>query len=200
MKRVLALMAAICVLAISGCSTGGGNSSGQTADAGSGGGVNVQEKEDNIVEISIPLSLMMEEPAPELSQQEKDNGFLTKEVTDEAIKYTIKKSKYDAFIKELQKTTADSIHEVLTDGTYQSIQEVKHTDDFGEITILVDKATYDNNFAEKLMPLGPGLAGCMYQAFALNTEIKCIVIIQDKDSGAEITRVIYPDVLNASSK
>ena len=200
MKRVILLVLAVCVLAASGCSTGGVSTSGEVTDTASRGGVNVQENDDRTIEISLPISLMSEGATEELTQEEKDNGFLTKVITDDAVKYTIKKSKYDAFMKDYKKTVEESLDKMITDGTYPSVQEIRHTDDFGEITILVDKTSYENSFTDQFVILGAGLSGALYKAFAITSDPTCTVIVQDKESKAELARVVYPDALDMSDE
>ena len=201
MRKILAaILAAALTIPLFGCADAGTGPSSRAPGTGSDAGIDVQENGDEVIEISIPLSLFGDDATPELTQEEKDNGFLTKTVTEEAVAYTIPKGKYDAFMEEYKKTVSASLDEMVTGGTYQSVKDIQHTDDFGEITILVDKAAYESSFTDAFITLGAGLSGCMYKAFAAGADPACTVIVQDKDSGAEISRTVYPDALNTSDK
>lgn len=123
MKKVLsAILATVLSIALFGCSDAKPDPSNQSPDTESREGVNVQENGDKEVEISIPLSLMEKGATSELTQEEKDNGFLTKNVTGDYVKYTIKKSKYESFMKDYKKTVEESLNEMVTSGTYKSVK------------------------------------------------------------------------------
>ena len=199
MKKILAAALAMFMsVSLFGCSSGGTASIDPASDTESNDGVNVQEQEDNILEISLPLSLMEEGTTSELTQEEKNNGFLTKTVTGDEIKYTIKKSRYNAFMEDYKQTVEDSLNELVTSGDYPSVREIQNADDFGEITILVDKAAYESSFTDRFIILGAGLSGCLYKAFAVNSYKTCTVIVKDKTTGEELSRTTYPDALNTA--
>ncbi len=133
-----------------------------------------------------------------LTQEQIDNGFTKVEKQEDgSAVYTIKKEKYDIFIKDLRQTTKESLQEVanlLSENGNTSIRKMSSSSDFERITFEVDKQQYIEGMSmDSIYVMSCGLTSCMYQMFDINSTGKCKIEIKDVDSGEIFKTIIYPD-------
>ena len=99
-------------------------------------GVKAQKNNNDTVSIDIPASLIGKNATDKLTDEQKNNGFKKAVINkDGSVTYTIDSQKYDTFLKEYQKTVAESLDKIKTDGNYKSVNSVEYNDNFSEITL-----------------------------------------------------------------
>lgn len=150
----------------------------------------------NTVELTIPaefLEMIDEDFDYTLTEENKENGFTDiKKNEDGSATYTIKKSDYKKLKKELQATTKESLDELVTEGSFPSLERIEYNDDFSEITIFVDKDSYENSF-DSLAVTTCGLCSLMYQIFDIDAENVCEVTVKDSSTDKVIDTQIFPE-------
>ena len=106
------------------------------------------------------------------------------------------KSKHNEIMFEMKQTIKKSFSELVTDETYAGIiNEIKHNDDFTDITIIVNREKYENDFFAGMSTFVCGMNGIMYHTFNGTKDPKVTVNVKDADSGEIISSVVYPDAM-----
>lgn len=151
------------------------------------------------VKLTIPkefISLMGEDYDYTLTEEEKANGFTdVKKKADGSAEFTIKKEKYEIFIKELKKSTVKSIKETIASISEQgnaSIKNIKYRSDLGQISVYVDKPQFNEVF-DALYINTVGLTACMYRMFDINCNGECIIDLIDTNTNKVYETIICPD-------
>lgn len=155
-------------------------------------GVKAQKNNNDTVSIDIPASLIGKNATDKLTDEQKNNGFKKAVVNkDGSVTYTIDSQKYDTFLKEYQKTVAESLDKIKTDGNYKSINSVEYNDNFSEITLIVDKNKFENGM-DSIAIMQAGVSAAMYQAFDINSKTKTTINVKDQKTGKVFKTEKYP--------
>lgn len=157
------------------------------------GGIETDENLFGDVTIIIPPEFTGGGTPETSTGGEKDDTFSNVEkLPDGSVKYTIKRSKYKGFIKELKESTAESLAGLCGDDGYQSVKNIEYNDDFSEITIDVDKENYENGY-DRFVKIAAGLCCRMYQVFDVDAAQKVSIKVKDNISGDIIETAVYPE-------
>lgn len=128
-----------------------------------------------------------------LTDEQKQNGLKKAEkLSNGSIKYTFKRSAYRSFIADLRKTIAESVDELLSDDTYQSVKKIKYNDNFSKFTVSVDRDEYENSF-DTLITLVLVLESRIYQIFDVDAPQKVVIDIADNATGEIFETESYPE-------
>lgn len=161
-------------------------------------GITVDKKLFGDVEITIPEPIVafMGEAATELTDEQKEKGFTKAEKqADGSLKYTIKRSKYDDYLKELRESTASGFDEMLKDGSLTSVKNITYNKDFSKITITADKEKFQSGF-DSSMILGCALSAQLYQSFDVDAPQKVVVEVKDSVTNEIFQTETYPEENN----
>ncbi len=155
-------------------------------------GVKAQKNNNDTVSIDIPASLIGKNATDKLTDEQKNNGFKKAVINkDGSVTYTIDSQKYDTFLKEYQKTVAESLDKIKTDGNYKSVNSVEYNDNFSEITLIVDKNKFENGM-DSIAIMQAGVSAAMYQAFDINSKTKTTINVKDQKTGKVFKTEKYP--------
>ena len=170
----------------------------QSATSNTNNGIQVDKKLFGDVEIVIPepIAALMGEEATALTDEQKEKGFTKLEKqADGSVKYTIKRSKYDDYLKELRESTASGFDEVLKDGSLTSVKNITYNKDFSKITITADKKEFESGYDSSVI-LGCALASQLYQCFDVNAPQKVVVEVKDSVTNEIFQTETYPEENN----
>ncbi len=155
-------------------------------------GVKAQKNNNDTVLIDIPASLIGKNATDKLTDEQKSNGFKKAVVNkDGSVTYTIDSQKYDTFLKKYQKTVAESLDKIKTDGNYKSVKSVEYNDNFSEITLIVNKNKFENGM-DSIAIMQAGISAAMYQAFDINSKTKTTINVKDQKTGKVFKTEKYP--------
>lgn len=194
MKKILAIAIA-CAMMLSFAACTASNNDNETTDTSVSSTepskADIVDENLLTVDITIPASMFDEEnPASEeLSQEQIDNGFKSAKLNDDgSVTYTMSKSSFKTYKKELNEQTADTLSKLNTD--YPCIDSVEFNDNFSEIKINVTKSEYENGMNFFCITVA-GFSANIYQAYTNETVISNISVI-DKDTGDVLDSATYP--------
>jgi len=195
MKKTLIAIITILALLLS-LTACGGNNSGTNQGQEEKSGVEV-DKGLLDVSISLPASMFEGQSSEEVIAGAKEKGITASVNDDGSYTYVMSKVKHNEMMSEMREQLKTSFAEMTTDETYaEIIKEIKHNDNFTDITIIVDKAKYENNLFAGMSTFACGLSGMMFNTFNGTKDPKITVNVKDADSGEIINSVVYPDVMN----
>ena len=167
-----------------------------TADATPEGGVLGVDIGNSEVEVQLPSSMFGGNASAELTDTDIENGWKTRRVNDDgSVTMTIDKGDYDKLIEEYARETA-AVLDDLAGGDYPSIKEVSYSDDFSEITVVVDRAAYEAG-RDASVVRNAAISTILYQAFATGTSgggMSVTVDVKDMDTGEIFATNSYPEV------
>lgn len=143
------------------------------------------------VDITVPASMFDDEnPASdELSDDLKEKGFKSAKLNDDgSVTYTMSKSAFSEYKKELKASTEETLNNLSND--YSCIKKVEFNGDFSEININVVKSEYESgmNF---LCITQAGFSANIYQAYT-NETLKSDIKVIDQDTNEIIDSATYP--------
>lgn len=103
------------------------------------------KKED--VTITIPKDYIGDEFQENLTDEQKDLGFKTAtKNNDGSVTYTMTKEAHENILKEITPKLEESLNDIVNSGKFPSFKKIEHNSDFTEMTVKVDKNTYENSF------------------------------------------------------
>ncbi len=168
----------------------------QSATSNTDNGIQVDKKLFGDVEITIPepiVALMGEAANTELTAEQKDKGFTKFEKqADGSVKYTIKRSKYDDFLKVLRESTASTFDQMLKSGTLTSVKNITYNKDFSKITIIANKEEFESGFDSSIM-LSCSLASQLYQCYDVDAPQKIVIEVKDPVTNEIFKTETYPE-------
>ena len=165
----------------------------KTSNISSESGIEVSKKLFGDVKITIPKDFVLEGIDLTVSEAQKKNGLKSIEKnSDGSVVYTIKGSKYNAFLEEMRNECQKNYDEMLAEGSFASLKSVKIDKNFNKITVTADKSAYADSL-DSAAKLGFGLAGMFYQKFDTNASGKVTVEVIDQTTKEVIDKGIYPD-------
>ena len=154
--------------------------------------VEVEKKWLGDVTITIPNGIFTMAVGDELTEEQKTMGFTKMEkLADGSIRYTIKKSKYNIFLKEYKQGMISSLEFLYTSGSYASVKNIKCNDNLSEITIIADKTEFENG-TDNLFVNQCGLLGQMYQIYDVDAPQKVVVQVKDAATGKILKTEKFP--------
>ena len=149
------------------------------------------------VSVSLPASFFADHPPEEvIAAYAEEKGITASVNEDGSYTLTMFKAQHDEQMSEMRQGIKESFSEMAADET-GIIKEIKHNDHFSDITIVVNRADYENDFLAAVS-VGTavfvcGLQGWMYNLFNGTKDPKITINIQDANSGKIIHSTIYPD-------
>lgn len=200
MKKLIALILAMCMMAIA-LSACGGNEQPSTVhpttkqpSADNSGSIDTDEKLLT-VDITLPASFFEGEEDFDADAYAAEQGF-TKAVVnaDGSVTITMTKAKHKELIDEMTAELDASFAELVGGENTSYIKDITHSEDFSSVEIKVDRAAYESAF--DLTPMTIGFSTMMFQAF-LEMEHHCEISIVDASNGDIINTVVYPDAFNS---
>gem|GEM_PF-1795826 len=166
------------------------------ADATPEGGALVVDIGNSEVEVQLPSSMFGGNASAELTDTDIENGWKTRRVNDDgSVTMTIDSTDYDKLIEEYARETA-AVLDDLAGGDYPSIKEVSYSNDFSEITVVVDRAAYEAG-RDASVVRNAAISTILYQAFATGTSgggMSVTVDVKDMDTGEIFATNSYPEV------
>lgn len=147
------------------------------------------------VEVTLPASFFVGQDTDEVIKDAKEDGVSKVEKnSDGSVTYTMSKEKHEEMLTEVKDSVLKTVEELKTDGSYSSIKDVTHNDNFSKFTVVVDQGAYENSL-EGLATLGLAVSGMNYQ-FVNGTDpekYKVEVELKDEKSGKVFDKIVYPD-------
>lgn len=146
------------------------------------------------VDITLPATLVGD--LSDFNEEEyiaENEGIKAVKINEDgSITLTMTKKKHGEIINEMKDEVEASLSELIESEDTPYIKGIKHTEDFREVKIIVDRDAYEDAF--DLTPFTVGITVGMYQAYS-GDEFYTKIIIEDVGTGEEIGSVIYPDAL-----
>lgn len=207
MKRAISLALSMAML-LSLTSCGGGNSNGsssaqssasQSSTSSSGGGIEVDE---NLltVDITFPASFFEGEdmsafdPDAYAEEQGFNNAVLNE---DGSVTVTMTKAKRNELMAEMDESAEEAYSEMVQSEETPYITEIKHSDSYDKVDIIVDRQGYENaGLASVFIPITVYFPAAFYQMFSGDNP-RCEISFVDAETGETIESVVYPDALNS---
>lgn len=116
---------------------------------------------------------------------------------DDSVAYTISRLKYNAYLKELRKTTADSFNNLKNSSGYAFLKEIDYNGDFSYLSLSVNNE-YDNDY-NLFIPAVFGFSALFYQMFDVYAPQEVTIIIKDSETDKIIYQTIYPEKAGAET-
>ena len=193
MKKIVSIALVLCLALV--CVACGGAPSSSPASA-SGDSKSSSNSSENIevdkglldVTITLPASFFEsfsteETPYNAETFAASDTDARIKSIKaneDGSASFTISKADHKVMMKEMFDTIVNSADSLKAN--FPSIRGVEANDNCTEITLIVDKASYEDSF-DSFAILSLQLQGAMYQAFNGTAENDVLVNIKDEASG-----------------
>lgn len=119
---------------------------------------------------------------------------------DGSVTYKMSKGTHEKMMAEIKQNEFDSIKQMKSGKDYKSIKDITYNDDFSEMNMVVDKATFDKSL-DGMAALGLYILGGYYQAFngTKTGDIKVKINIIDQKTNKSYKTIVYPDALNQTS-
>ena len=149
------------------------------------------------VEITLPEMLFEEDNMDDVVERAKEDGAKeVKKNDDGSVTFKMSKKDHKKMMEEMKEDVAESLDEIKKDDAFTSIKDITYNKDFSDITLVVDKETYENSF-DGFAIFGIGLTSTFYHVFdGENPEkIKIQLNIEDEASGEVFEEVILPEDL-----
>lgn len=153
------------------------------------------------VEITIPAEFYEGE---DINQAISDIEAEGREVTaneDGSLTIVLSKAEHKEMMEEMYTSVATSLDEMKTSSDFMSIKDVTYNDSFSEVTLIVDRETFENSF-DRFATLAIGISGMMYQAYdgVDVADYHVAISIQDADTEEVFETIAYPDVLQEKTE
>ena len=144
------------------------------------------EKEDEIVAVTIPASLILDLDGA-IENAKNDPNIVKYTVNDDgSMTYHYKRAEYEKQMQEYKVSVENSIQELLTE--YPVVTSIDHNEDLTEFTMTVtSEEDYTSNFVG-FATLSVSLSAHMYQVFTGVKETVCIIHVVDAN-GYEFTTI-----------
>jgi hypothetical protein len=153
------------------------------------------------LDVRLYENLLGEKFEFELSDKDKDNGFLTIEKhNDYTALYTIKRKDFNAFKDGLITSRKNIFDDYATNFKDYSIEKVEYNNAITEIKVTVDRNVYNPKMANRdkaYVNAYNTISGCgrnatLYHMYYLENIEKCTVTVMDLSGNLLETRV-FPD-------
>lgn len=170
--------------------------SSEVASSNEGNGIDVDEGLFDVT-ITIPSSLVGEDAASELTDEQKEKGF--KSVSrngDGSITYVITKNAHKTIVEDLRTSTAKTMDDIVASGDFASIKKIEYNNDFTEVSMWVDKKAFERSL-DGLSALSVWFSGALYQAFngTESDKLSVTVNVVDEKTDETFKSIKYPDAL-----
>lgn len=109
---------------------------------------------------------------------------------DGSLTLTMTKKKHKELLSEMKKGLDETFAELILGKDTTYIKDIKHTKNYREVRVIVDRHAYEEAF--DFTPFVIGVSAGMYQLYS-GVEYKSTIIIEDVNTEEEIYSVIYPD-------
>ena len=174
-----------------------------SSDEGKGeeGQVNVDKGLIN-VEVTLTATFFEGEDLDSVIAEAKKDGVskVTKN-DDGSLTYKMPKSKHKEMMKDLAKSTDETMEEMKNDEDFPSIKEISRTKSLSEFTLEVDKGKFEDSF-DGFAALGLGITGMYYQAFSGKDvdDYNVTIFIKDAETQKVFDEFVYPDDLEEAGE
>ncbi|MCM1365498.1 MAG: hypothetical protein NC122_09195 [Faecalibacterium sp.] len=152
-------------------------------------------KKNRTVSIELPLSVIDEKYQNDLDAYCEDNGFISAKLNKrtQTVSIKMKSFSHELLLSNVGMKVLKSINEVASSKEYKCVKEIKsvNTDDFSEVTILVDKKKYEKNGISAAFVIGQSCL--LYQLYTEEPSYNCTVNVIDKKTNQLIDKRIYTD-------
>lgn len=199
MKKILLILLAIMLTALTACSSSEKTVSDKNTDT-----TKMEENNESIevdkgllnVEVTLPASMFEGEDIKSSIEEIEKDGIEAKKNDDGSVTYKMSKSKHKEMMNELEADIMKSLDDMKNGEDFASIQDIKHNNLFSEFTLIVDKAAYENSF-DGFAVFGLGLSGMYYQLFkgVDSNNLKVKILVQDGATNEVFDEVVFPDTL-----
>ncbi len=217
MKRILALILALCITAALFAGCAGNDASHSATDLKNSENTNdsavqgdstvkpqpettpadtteTESKDDTSpVEITFPAVLFtnVDMSTFDANSYAKDNGFLSAVVnSDGSVTVTVSKDQYEEILRETAESLDTTFSELIEAEDTPYIKDVTHSDDFRTVEMKVVRADYESTF--DLTPFVIGISVMTYQSL-LGIDPHVEISVVDADTGDTINSAVYPD-------
>lgn len=149
------------------------------------------------VTITIPSSLVGEDTASELTDEQKEKGFKSMSRNgDGSITYVITKSAHKTMMEDLRTSTAKTLDDIVSSGNFTSIKKIEYNNDFTEVSMQVDKEEFEGGL-DGLSALSVWFSGALYQAFngVEADDLSVTINVVDEKTNETFKSIKYPDAL-----
>lgn len=115
---------------------------------------------------------------------------------DGSITYVITKNAHKTMMEDLRTSTAKTLDDIVTSGSFTSIKKIEYNNDFTEVSMRVDKEAFEGGL-DGLSALSVWFSGALYQAFNGTEADKLSVTINvvDEKTNETFKSIKYPDAL-----
>ena len=174
-----------------------------SSDEGKGeeGQVNVDKGLLN-VEVTLPATFFEGEDLDSVIAEAKKDGVskVTKN-DDGSLTYKMPKSKHKEMLKDLAKSTDETMEEMKNDKDFPSIKDISRNKSLSEFTMEVDKGKFEDSF-DGFAALGLGITGMYYQAFNGKDldDYNVTIFIKDEETQKVFDKFVYPDDLEEAGE
>lgn len=154
----------------------------------------VVEENFSSIDLTIPSTIIGD--LSEFNEEEylaNNEGIKSAKVNEDgSLTIRMTKSKHEALMREMKQEIDSTFQQLIEAEDTPYIKDIEYTNGFKEVKIKVEKEAYENAF--DLTPFIAGISVGMYQVYS-GEEFKTTVIVEDAETGEEISSVVYPDEL-----
>lgn len=198
MKKIISFLLAFVLLFTVGCTKTEPtpSSSSNTPQTDTSEETKTVEVDKNLlsVEINIPASMVGEDPTETIESAKKDGIEDIAQNEDGSLTYKVTKAKYKELMAELKSRAEEGLKDISESGDYASIKDVQYNDDFSEINLIVEKASYEGSF-DQFANYAIALMIGYYKIYEGNTDYKITINNVDEATQEVFKTTVYPDDL-----
>ncbi|MCM1544464.1 MAG: hypothetical protein NC110_04110 [Ruminococcus sp.] len=147
------------------------------------------------VKFELPIGMIDKKYRNDLDAYCEANGFISAKLNKRTQTVTIKMKSFshELLLGNIGMTVLKSINEIASSKKYPSVKQIKkiNTDDFSEVTILVDSRQYKKDGDSA--PYVIGQSCLLYQLYAGVKNYSCTVNVVDQKTNQVIDQKVYTD-------
>lgn len=139
------------------------------------------------VKVEIPALFLNEQELSNLDEYASINGYLSAEYNQKSDTVTLKMTKfsYDLQLTSMGMTVLKSLNEMVESDTFPYLKSIDtYSDDFSEITVLVDAEAYNADSTRSLLSMSVGETALMYGVYTTKKKPTCTVTVKDAKTGS----------------
>lgn len=197
-KTAIFLVISMLIMTMAGCA--GKNENQESQDAAEKQSEEQQEEvsvDKNLlsIEITLPPDL-----AGDLSDFDKETylsenpGMTDAEVlADGSLKLTMSRAKHEELMEEMRESVDEALNALMTDEETSYIKDVRRSDDYRKVDVMVDREEYENAFDLSALTIMMSVA--MYQVFE-GEEFNLLIRYMDEKTEEVLEEVKLPEDWN----
>lgn len=147
--------------------------------------------------ISIPLAVIEKGFWNDLDKYCETYGYESAKLNEKTQTVTVKMDymSYRLLLTQMGMEVIQGIYKVLEDGTYKYFKDIESYDDknFGEVVILVNQKSYENDPTSTLLPFTLAQTCFLYQMYTEAGIDKCDIIIKNAKTKEVIETKTYTE-------